>query len=209
MKKKIVITESQLKYIVLYESKEEQEKQEFKKPVFKGISDLNYSSKENKLYVTIDVKNPSRLNLKIKDYDLDILIDNSLVGNTKMEGKTIVLKKGGEITSMTIPVELNVGSKMVIDMVKNYVTNSKSTHTIKVEGTLKGGIFIFSKKIKISESMSFKIGDLNGLDKLYNLLSKDAKKTIDVAKKEVEDLYDKGKKEYNKLKNKYNIKFNF
>jgi hypothetical protein len=73
--KKIIITESQLNNILLYESKEEQEKIEFKKPTFEGLDKIKYNNKDGKheLLITFSVKNNSRLNLKIKDYNIDVV----------------------------------------------------------------------------------------------------------------------------------------
>jgi hypothetical protein len=43
--KRIIITESQLNNILLYESKEEQEKTEFKKPTFESLDKIKYNNK--------------------------------------------------------------------------------------------------------------------------------------------------------------------
>ena len=67
---KIIVTERQLNKILLYESKEEQEEVEFKKPTFVGLDKIEYNNNDGKheLLITFSVKNNSRLNLKIKDY---------------------------------------------------------------------------------------------------------------------------------------------
>ena len=69
--KKIIITETQLKKIVL--SEEEQ----FKKPIFKGVKKIKYRETDgkHKLLVTISVENPSSFNLKIKNYNIGVYID--------------------------------------------------------------------------------------------------------------------------------------
>lgn len=187
------------------DSKEKQEELEFKKPIFKGISDLKYVNE--RLVVTINIENPSKRNIKIKNYDLDVFIDNEKIGNTKMDGDTIILKKGGEKTPVKIELDLDISSKFVIDMVKNFMTNPKKEYILKLDGTVKAGIFIFFKKIKVTEKYSFKIGDVDGLKKLYNVLDSSVKKSIDdlidTGKKEVDNAINKGK---NLLK-KINIGF--
>jgi LEA14-like dessication related protein len=186
--KKIIITESQLNNILLYESKEEQEKIEFKKPTFESLDKIKYNNKDGKheLLITFSVKNNSRLNLKIKDYNIDVSINGNKIGTTKMEGETIVLKKK-DVTKMTVPLEIDIDSKYIIDMIVDYLKNPKKSNTINLKGSLIGGIFIFKKNIDIDMTYNFKMGDvenIKGFIKVvdlgpFNKYKKNANKIID------------------------------
>jgi LEA14-like dessication related protein len=185
---KIIITESQLDTIVLYESKEGQEKAEFKKPTFEGLDKIKYNNKDGKheLLFTFSVKNNSRLNLKIKDYNIDVSINGNKMGATKMEGETIVLKKK-DVTKMTIPLEIDIGSKYIMDIIVDYLKNPKKSNSINLKGNLIGGIFIFKKNIEIDKTHNFKMGDVKNIKKLidvvdlgpFNKYKKKANKIID------------------------------
>lgn len=186
--KKIIITESQLNNILLYESKEEQEKTEFKKPTFESLDKIKYNNKDGKheLLITFSVKNNSRLNLKIKDYNIDVSINGNEMGTAKMEGETIVLKKK-DVTKMTVPLEIDIDSKYIIDMIVDYLKNPKKSNTINLKGSLIGGIFIFKKNIDIDMTYNFKMGDvenIKGFIKVvdlgpFNKYKKNANKIID------------------------------
>lgn len=169
--KKIIITESQLNNILLYESKEEQEKIEFKKPTFESLDKIKYNNKDGKheLLITFSVKNNSRLNLKIKDYNIDVSINGNKIGTTKMEGETIVLKKK-DVTKMTVPLEINIKSKNIIKLGMDYLNNPKKSNTINLKGSLIGGIFIFKKNIDIDMTYNFKMGDVENIKKLIDVV---------------------------------------
>ena len=89
---KIIVTERQLNKILLYESKEEQEEVEFKKPTFVGLDKIEYNNNDGKheLLITFSVKNNSRLNLKIKDYNIGVSINDNKLGIAKMNKNKII-----------------------------------------------------------------------------------------------------------------------
>lgn len=186
--KRIIITESQLNNILLYESKEEQEKIEFKKPTFGGLDKIKYNNKDGKheLLITFSVKNNSRLNLKIKDYNIDVSLNGNKMGTAKMEGETIVLKKK-DVTKMTVPLEIDIDSKYIIDMIVDYLKNPKKSNTINLKGNIRGGIFIFNKDIEIDKTHTFKTSDVENIKGFievvdlgpFNKYKKNANKIID------------------------------
>jgi len=168
---KIIITESQLESIVLYESKEEQEKAEFKKPTLESMDKIEYNNNDGKheLLITFSVKNNSRLNLKIKDYNIGITINGNKLGIAKMNKETIVLKKKS-VTQMTLPLEINIKSKNIIKLGLDYLNNPKKSNTINLKGNLIGGIFIFKKNIEIDKTYNFKMGDVKNIKKLIDIV---------------------------------------
>ncbi len=168
---KIIVTERQLNKILLYESKEEQERVEFKKPTFEGLDKIRYNNNDGKheLLITFSVKNNSRLNLKIKDYNIGVSINDNKLGTTKMDKETIILKKKS-VTKMTLPLEINVSSKNITKLVVDYVKNPKKSNTINLKGNLIGGIFIFKKNIDIDKTYNFKMGDVKNIKKLIDVV---------------------------------------
>jgi len=168
---KIIVTERQLNKILLYESKEEQEKVEFKKPTLESLDKIEYNNNDGKheLLITFSVKNNSRLNLKIKDYNIGVSINDNKLGIAKMNKETIILKKKS-VTKMTLPLEINVSSKNITKLVVDYVKNSKKSNTINLKGYLIGGIFIFKKNIDIDKTYNFKMGDVKNIKKLIDVV---------------------------------------
>jgi len=166
---KIIITESQLDSIVLYESKEEQEKEEFKKPTFEELNAIKYNNDDGKhiLLITFSVKNNSRLNLKIKDYNIGVSVNDNKLGVTKMNKETIVLKKKS-VTKITLPLEINAGSESIKKLVVDYLKNPKKSNTVNLKGNLIGGIFIFKKNIEIDKTYNFKMGEVKNIKKLID-----------------------------------------
>ena len=172
---KIIVTERQLNKILLYESKEEQEKVEFKKPTLESLDKIEYNNNDGKheLLITFSVKNNSRLNLKIKDYNIGVSINDNKLGITKMNKETIILKKKS-VTKMTLPLEINVSSKNITKLVVDYLKNPKKSNTVNLKGNLIGGIFIFKKNIDIDKTYNFKMGDVKNIKKLIDVVDLDS-----------------------------------
>ncbi len=169
--KRVKITESQLNKLLIYESKELQEKEEFKKPTFEELNVIKYKNDDGKhiLLITFSVKNNSRLNLKIKDYNIDVSVNDNKLGVAKMNKETIVLKKKS-VTKITLPLEINAGSENIKKLVVDYFKNPKKSNTVNLKGNLIGGIFIFKKNIEIDKSYNFKMGDVKNIKKLIDVV---------------------------------------
>ncbi len=169
--KRVKITESQLNKLLIYESKELQEKEEFKKPTFEELNVIKYKNDDGKhiLLITFSVKNNSRLNLKIKDYNIDVSVNDNKLGVAKMNKETIVLKKKS-VTKITLPLEINAGSENIKKLVVDYFKNPKKSNTVILKGNLIGGIFIFKKNIEIDKSYNFKMGDVKNIKKLIDVV---------------------------------------
>lgn len=163
--KKIIITETQLKKIVL--SEEEQ----FKKPIFKGVKKIKYRETDgkHKLLVTISVENPSSFNLKIKNYNIGVDIDGHHIGDAEMYDDTIILKKK-QINTFTIPLELDIKSEPIQNFIIGLLKNQKGNHKIELRGQLKAGVFIFNKKIDVDISKTFKRVDIENVNKIIDIV---------------------------------------
>jgi len=182
--KKIIITETQLKKIVSSTDKEEEQ---FKNPIFKGVKTIKYRETGGKhlLLVTISVENPSSFNLKIKNYNIKVYVDGYHIGDAEMDDDIIILKKKS-INIFTIPLELDIKSKSIQNFIIGLLKNPKGNHKIELKGQLKGGIFIFNKKIDIDITKNFKMSDIEKVNDMIdivdlgplNYLKKDIKKVF-------------------------------
>jgi len=186
-KRKIKITETQLKNLLLSESEEGQKVFKIKEPEYKRIDriEYNFDSDKPQLLITISIHNPSRFNIKIMDYDVDVKIDGNKIGNVKMVGEPVVLRKR-KTTKLTLPLDINTDSKDIINMVVYYLKNKKSKHTIELDGTITGRALMITKELPLYKKESFEIGSIKNFNNIvdlihlgeYDYLRKDAKKIV-------------------------------
>lgn len=189
MKKVIRITEGELNRIVKRVIMESEGSgfvdDEFKKPSFKKINSIKIVSESDFYYlvINISVDNPSRFNLKIKQYDLDITIDGIYLGNAEMTDDEVILTKNN-VTNFDVRIKLDSGLDSTIKLFKSFI--SKEDHTLNIKGSIVGGVMIISKKIEVDETTKFKNNGVEGLnnfiDKVdlgpFNYLKDDIKKYV-------------------------------
>jgi len=102
-----------------------------------------------------------------------------------MDDDIIILKKKS-INTFTIPLELDIKSKSIQNFIIGLLKNPKGNHKIELKGQLKGGIFIFNKKIDIDITKNFKMSDIEKVNDMIdivdlgplNYLKKDIKKVF-------------------------------
>lgn len=189
MKKVIRITEGELNRIVKRVIMESEGSgfvdDEFKKPSFKKINSIKIVNESDFYYlvINISVDNPSKFNLKIKQYDLDITIDGIYLGNAEMSDDEVILTKN-KVTNFDVRIKLDSGLESTIKLFKSFI--SKEDHTLNIKGSIVGGVMIISKKIEVDETTKFKNNGVEGLnnfiDKVdlgpFNYLKDDIKKYV-------------------------------
>lgn len=189
MKKVIRITEGELNRIVKRVIMESESSgfvdDEFKKPSFKKINSIKIVNESDFYYlvINISVDNPSKFNLKIKQYDLDITIDGIYLGNAEMSDDEVILTKN-KVTNFDVRIKLDSGLESTIKLFKSFI--SKEDHTLNIKGSIVGGVMIISKKIEVDETTKFKNNGVEGLnnfiDKVdlgpFNYLKDDIKKYV-------------------------------
>jgi LEA14-like dessication related protein len=166
------------------------EEKEFKQPIFKGVEKIKYQQNGDKheLLITVSVENPSLFNLKIKNYNIKVYLDKSHIGDAEMYDDTIILKKK-QINTFTIPLELDINSDSIQKFIISLLKNPKGNHKIELKGQLKGGIFIFNKKIDINIAKTFNMYEIENVNKIidivdigpFNYLKGDIKKVTNKA----------------------------
>lgn len=200
MKNIVTLNESDLIRIVkrvLSESEMDVSQEDFKKPSVKDISKisvLNVTTNSFDVNFDLTISNPSRFNIKIKDYDLDISVDGIPIGKAKMVGETKVLaKKSNTIVNVTVNCSGNVGK--LENLVVSFIQND--THTISVKGYIKGGVLMLNKTIQIDMSQSFEEKNIQGavnlIDKFdlgpLNSMKSQIKSTINKATEKVKNIF--------------------
>lgn len=201
MKNIVRITESDLIKIVrkvLNESEEDFAQEEaFKKPSIKDISNisvLNISKNSFDINFDLTVSNPSRFNIKIKDYDLDIYLNGINIGKARMVGEAKVLaKKSDTIINVTVICsgDLEKFTNVVISLIKN------DMNSVSVKGYIRGGVLMLNKNIAIDVNQSFSKKNIKGsgdlIDKFdlgpFNSMKSEIKSTINKTTQKVKDFF--------------------
>jgi LEA14-like dessication related protein len=111
-----------------------------------GFKMEKMDGKEIRFTAGIKVKNPNWFGIKIKKSMLDVYVEDQLMGQVQLE-KKVKLKAKRE-NSLTLPLKAILEDGAMITMMR-YA--SKENVNVRIKGKVKGGIWIFSKKIEIDE----------------------------------------------------------
>jgi LEA14-like dessication related protein len=122
----------------------------FEEPEFISSDGVKMGEMEGKkISLTADVKvsNPNWFSIKIKPSNLDVYIENQYMGKIYLEKKVKMKAKKESTLSMELRAELADGA--MITALKYANKENVKVHLI---GKVKGGVWIFSKKIAIDET---------------------------------------------------------
>ena len=127
----------------------------FKEPIFVSFDGVDSFRWEQGKKVSFNVKstfeNPNGYALKIKPCSLDVFVEKRKLGVLCLE-KKIKLKAKKE-NNLTAPISVKLSGGAMFALMKYAKRDSVS---VRLEGEIKGGVFIFSKKapIKIEKTIS-------------------------------------------------------
>ncbi len=122
----------------------------FEEPEFissNGVKMGGIEGKKISLTADIIVSNPNWFGIKIKPSNLDVYIENQYMGKIFLEKKVKMKAKQESALSMDLRAELADGA--MITALKYANKENVKVHLI---GKVKGGVWIFSKKIAIDET---------------------------------------------------------
>lgn len=126
-------------------------------PDFNGIEGYRMKKidgRDVQLEIDADVENPNGFAFKLKKSNLDLYVDDNYLGKLNLDQK--VKLKAHSSGVITVPVQAHLEEGALFSMLK-YAGKEKIN--VRLTGTAKVGVFIFSKKLKIDEKrqMSGKI----------------------------------------------------
>ena len=123
---------------------------EFQEPVFKGVEGNHIKKFEGKTIETdlaVRLYNPNNYAVKAKPSDVDVYIDEKQVGTIHLEKK--VKLKAKQDTVVVLPLRIDLSNGAMFTLLKNA---SRENVAVTLKGKVKGGVFIFSKKVDINET---------------------------------------------------------
>ena len=122
---------------------------------FKGIKGYKFvsaSTESISMKIAFEVKNPSGFNIKVKPVNLDLYLDDKLVGDLKIDEKVKIKKRSDGIYEMPVTAFFDKGLPLSTIM--------KGRVTAKIDGKIKAKVFIIGKKYEVNETMPISLGDL-------------------------------------------------
>ncbi len=121
----------------------------FKEPVFvsfDGVNSLKWEDKRNiKFNVGATLENPNSYNLKVKPCSLDVYVEKRPLGVVCLNQKIKLKRK--QKTSIEVPLSVKLNGGAMFTLMK-YI--NRDSVTVRLEGNVKGGVFIFSKKVPVN-----------------------------------------------------------
>lgn len=122
----------------------------FEEPEFISSDGLKMGKIEGKkisLTADVVVSNPNWFGVKIRPSNLDVYIENQYMGKVYLEKKVKMKAKQESTLSMDLRAELADGA-----MITALKYANKENVKVHLTGKVKGGVWLFSKKIAIDET---------------------------------------------------------
>lgn len=126
---------------------------------FKGAENFklkNISGKTISLKFDAILDNPNKYTINLKPSTFDLHINGSHIGIIHLDEKISIVKRTNGSVSVPVTAELQNGA-----LPKLLVAALQKTASVRIVGTAKGSVSIFSKKKKIDETREIPLGDLN------------------------------------------------
>lgn len=119
-------------------------------PEYRGSEGMKLDKIDGKIItfnVTAKVYNPNWFSVKVKRSGVDVFIEDQYMGRLKLEKK--VKMKAKRESTLEVPLRAELEDGAMLSMLR---FSAKETVNLRVSGKLKGGIWFFSKKIKVDQT---------------------------------------------------------
>jgi len=124
----------------------------FKEPEFISSEGFKLEKMDGKVIsfsAGAKVHNPNWFGIKIKPSHVEVYVEGQLMGNVYLEKKVKMKAKRESDLKFKLRAELEDGAMITAMRYAN-----KENVSVRIKGKVKGGIFIFSKKMEIDETRS-------------------------------------------------------
>jgi len=109
-----------------------------------------FSTKEIAVEVTLKIKNPNNFNIKVTKSNLDIFLNDALLGTALNNNKICLKKESTENHKILLSMSNSQLSKNALSMIMGATLGGKMD--IRVKGYIKGKAMMISKKVPIEFS---------------------------------------------------------
>lgn len=145
----------------------------FKEPIIKGSDDFKLTQFEGKkitFSLTLAIENNNWYALKIKPSNVDLYLEDKLIGNLHLLNKVTIPAK--KTTELIVPARIEFVDGAMISLFKII---SKDQVAVRLNGKVKGGVLFVYKKFSVDEKWNvptnflkldkLKLGGIFGLEK--------------------------------------------
>jgi LEA14-like dessication related protein len=122
----------------------------FKEPEFISSDGFKLEKMDGKVIsfsAGAKVHNPNWFGIKIKPSHVEVYVEEQLMGNVYLEKKVKMKAKRDSDLKFQLRAELEDGA-----MITAMRYSNKDNVSVRIKGKVKGGVFIFSKKMEIDET---------------------------------------------------------
>lgn len=107
---------------------------------------------------TVDCDNPNGFGFKVKRANLDVSVEDMVMGTLKLDKKIKIKRKSKN--TYTIPVSLDLENGALFKLIK---LAGKDKVTLRIQGKVRGSVYGFSKSMDVDQSRTIDASMLKGL----------------------------------------------
>lgn len=122
---------------------------DYEEPDFTNVRDIHVNGfQDNALHVdfTVDCDNPNGFGFKVKRSLLNIYVDDAQIGTAELDDKIKIKRKSTR--SYTVPVAIKISPIGMLGLMKSF---KKDKLELRLEGTVRGSVWGFSKSFPVNE----------------------------------------------------------
>ena len=127
---------------------------------FKGVQNIGLEDRSGgiiTLRMDIKVNNPNSYNIKIKKSSLDVFVNGSKVGKTKMKNNIVLKKNHQDIYPMYLTLSEKELKSSALSSIGSLLTGKMK---VRIKGEIKAKVYGIGKKVPIDLEESVNLGSL-------------------------------------------------
>jgi LEA14-like dessication related protein len=127
---------------------------------FKGVQNIGLEDRSGgNITVRIDMKvnNPNNYNIKIKKSSLDVFVNGSKVGHTKMKNNTVLKKNQQDVYPLYLTLSEKELKSSALSSIGSLLTGKMK---VRIKGEIKAKVYSIGKKVPIDVEEPVNLGAL-------------------------------------------------
>ena len=133
---------------------------DYKDVDFKGVQNIGLEDRSGgTITVRIDMKvnNPNSYNIKINKSSLDVFVNGSKVGKTKMNNNVVLKKNHQDVYSLYLTLSEKELKRSALSSIGSLLTGRMK---VRIKGEIKAKVYGIGKKVPIDLEESVNLGSL-------------------------------------------------
>lgn len=128
-----------------------------------NIKNVEKGEKEGEFIVNVGfyVENPNTFNIRLSKADFDVFLEGQKLGKAKNQKKIILKKKTNDEYILSLKTNASDAFSSILGGLMGML--GKGGAMLEIKGSIKAGVFIFSKKFPVEHSEKLSMQELQGL----------------------------------------------